>query len=94
MRFRARRWAIRGISWVDNQMRSGVFLLHSGWFFDYRLVCPMLDGHAVEQIMGRARPRQIKAPEIALAHGNGGFLSSQATVISRVGRDRQRELRI
>jgi hypothetical protein len=36
---------------------------------------------AVEQIMGRAGPRQIKGAELALAHGNGGFLSSQATVI-------------
>jgi hypothetical protein len=36
---------------------------------------------SVAQITGRAGERQIKNSTIALAHGNGGFLSSQATVI-------------
>ena len=36
---------------------------------------------AVRQVRGEAGARQIADCETALAHGNGGVLSSQATVI-------------
>jgi hypothetical protein len=36
---------------------------------------------AVRQIRGECGARQVKDCEIALAHGNGGVLSSQSTVI-------------
>jgi hypothetical protein len=36
---------------------------------------------ATEQLMGTAGQRQIKNAKLALAHGNGGMLSSQVTVI-------------
>jgi hypothetical protein len=41
MRFRARRWAMRRISWIDQRMRSDVLRL---CFFGRRLVGLMLDG--------------------------------------------------
>lgn len=36
---------------------------------------------AVRQLRGECGPRQVKGAEIAVAHGNGGVLSSQATVV-------------
>jgi hypothetical protein len=36
---------------------------------------------AVRQLRGECGTRQVKNCEVALAHGNGGVLSSQATVI-------------
>src|SRR3954451_648447 len=33
MRFRARRWTMRRISWIDQRMRSDVLALHSTLFF-------------------------------------------------------------
>jgi hypothetical protein len=36
---------------------------------------------AVRQLRGECGARQVKDCEVALAHGNGGVLSSQATVI-------------
>jgi hypothetical protein len=36
---------------------------------------------AHQQLAGLAGARQIVDPELALCHGNGGVLSSQATVI-------------
>ena len=36
---------------------------------------------AVRQLRGECCARQAKNCEVALAHGNGGVLSSQATVI-------------
>lgn len=36
---------------------------------------------AVRQLRGEAGARQVRGAEVALAHGNGGFLSHQATVI-------------
>ena len=36
---------------------------------------------AVRQLRGECGPRQVKDCEVALAHGNGCVLSSQATVI-------------
>lgn len=36
---------------------------------------------SVRQLRGECGVRQVKNCEVALAHGNGGVLSSQATVI-------------
>lgn len=36
---------------------------------------------AVRQLRGQAGARQLTGPKIALCHGNGGALSSQATVL-------------
>lgn len=36
---------------------------------------------AVRQLRGEAGERQVKNPEVALAHGNGGVLSSQITAL-------------
>jgi acetyl-CoA acetyltransferase len=36
---------------------------------------------AVRQLRGECGERQVKDCEVAIAHGNGGVLSSQATVI-------------
>ena len=36
---------------------------------------------AVRQLRGECGPRQVNDCEVAMAHGNGGVLSSQATVI-------------
>ncbi len=36
---------------------------------------------ATHQLRGECGARQIAGCEVALAHGNGGVLSSQATVI-------------
>ena len=36
---------------------------------------------AVRQVRGECGQRQVKNCNIALAHGNGGVLSSQCTVI-------------
>ena len=36
---------------------------------------------ATEQLMGIAGARQVKNAKLALAHGNGGVLSSQVTAI-------------
>jgi hypothetical protein len=36
---------------------------------------------AVRQLRGEAEARQLDAPEIAVAHGSGGVLSTMATVV-------------
>ena len=41
---------------------------------------------AVRQLRGEAGARQVKDPEIALAHGTGGILSTHATVLLGVDR--------
>ena len=40
---------------------------------------------AVRQLRGECGARQVKDPEVAVVHGNGGVLSSQATVILGTG---------
>jgi acetyl-CoA acetyltransferase len=40
---------------------------------------------AVRQLRGESAERQVKGAELALAHGNGGTLSSQATLILGTG---------
>src|SRR5262245_9970924 len=44
MRFRARRWAIRRISWIDQRMRSSALASRSICFFWCWRVGVMLDG--------------------------------------------------
>jgi hypothetical protein len=36
---------------------------------------------AVRQLMGRAGARQLNRPTIGVAHGNGGIMGEQATLI-------------
>jgi len=36
---------------------------------------------AVRQLRGEAADRQVAGCEVAVAHGNGGVLSSQATLV-------------
>ncbi|MNW17912.1 thiolase [compost metagenome] len=36
---------------------------------------------ATQQLMGLAGARQVAGAQLALAHGNGGELSSQATLV-------------
>jgi len=36
---------------------------------------------SVRQLRGECSDRQVEGAELALAHGNGGVLSSQSTVI-------------
>ena len=36
---------------------------------------------AVTQLRGQAGPRQVQDAEIAISHGNGGVLSSQAVLV-------------
>lgn len=58
-----------------NTNGGGLSCVHPGMYGIFTLI------EAVEQIQGVAGKRQVKNVETALAHGNGGFLSSQATVI-------------
>jgi acetyl-CoA acetyltransferase len=36
---------------------------------------------AIRQLRGQCGPRQVKDAKLAVAHGSGGLLSSQATTI-------------
>ncbi len=58
-----------------NTNGGGLSCVHPGMYGLFPIV------EAVEQIMGLAGDRQVKGAKLGLAHGNGGFLSSQATVI-------------
>lgn len=58
-----------------NTNGGGLSCVHPGMYGLFTLV------EATEQLMGTAGARQVKGAKLALAHGNGGFLSSQATVI-------------
>lgn len=58
-----------------NTNGGGISCVHPGM---YGLFCMI---EAVRQLRGECGDRQIESPEIALAHGNGGTLSSQATTI-------------
>ncbi len=40
---------------------------------------------AAQQVTGAAGARQVAGAKLALAHGSGGYLSSQATVILGAG---------
>jgi acetyl-CoA acetyltransferase len=58
-----------------NTNGGGLSCVHPGMYGLFTMV------EAAEQLMGRAGARQIAGAKLALAHGNGGELSSQATLI-------------
>ncbi len=58
-----------------NTNGGGLSCVHPGMYGLFTLV------EAAAQLTGSAGDRQVKDPKLALAHGNGGFLSSQATVV-------------
>ncbi len=58
-----------------NTNGGGLSCVHPGMYGLFTLV------EAARQLAGEAGERQIAGAEVALAHGNGGELSSQATVI-------------
>jgi acetyl-CoA acetyltransferase len=62
-----------------NTNGGGLSCVHPGMYGIFTLV------EATQQLMGIAGDRQVKNPKLALAHGNGGHLSSQATVILGTG---------
>jgi len=58
-----------------NTNGGGLSCVHPGMYSLFALV------EAVEQIAQTAGKRQVADVDVALVHGNGGFLSSQATAI-------------
>ena len=58
-----------------NTNGGGLSCTHPGMYGLFTIV------EAVEQLTGRAGARQILGAKLALAHGNGGELSSQATLV-------------
>lgn len=58
-----------------NTSGGGLSCVHPGMYGLYAMI------EAVTQLRGEAGERQVKGAEVALAHGNGGVLSSQATTI-------------
>lgn len=58
-----------------NTSGGGLSCVHPGMYGLYTMI------EAVVQLRGEAGQRQLKGAEVALAHGNGGVLSSQATTI-------------
>lgn len=62
-----------------NTNGGGLSCVHPGMYGLFTIV------EATEQIMGTAGKRQVAGASLALAHGNGGELSSQATLILGAG---------
>lgn len=58
-----------------NTNGGGLSCVHPGMYGLFPIV------EATQQIMGLAGARQVPGTRLGLAHGNGGFLSSQATLI-------------
>lgn len=58
-----------------NTNGGGLSCMHPGMYGLFLII------EAVQQLRGQAGDRQIDSPELALCHGNGGILSSQATNI-------------
>ena len=58
-----------------NTNGGGLSYCHPGMYGLFLLI------EAVRQLRGECGARQVKDCEVAIAHGNGGVLSSQATVI-------------
>src|SRR5262245_41933418 len=58
-----------------NTNGGGLSYCHPGMYGLFLLI------EAVRQLRGECNARQVKDCEVAIAHGNGGVLSSQATVI-------------
>src|SRR5204862_1685586 len=62
-----------------NTNGGGLSYCHPGMYGLFLLI------EAVRQLRGECGPRQVADCEVAIAHGNGGVLSSQATVILGTG---------
>ncbi|SPJ26023.1 acetyl-CoA acetyltransferase [Palleronia abyssalis] len=58
-----------------NTNGGGLSCCHPGMYGLFTMV------EAVRQLRGEAGARQLSSPEIAISHGNGGVLSSQATLV-------------
>lgn len=58
-----------------NTNGGGLSCVHPGMYGLFTMI------EATEQLMGRAGDRQVEQPKLALAHGNGGELSSQVTLV-------------
>jgi acetyl-CoA acetyltransferase len=58
-----------------NTNGGGLSCVHPGMYGLFSLV------EAAQQVMGAAGSRQVPDVEVALSHGNGGVLSSEAVVI-------------
>lgn len=58
-----------------NTNGGGLSCVHPGMYGLFTLV------ESVVQLRGQAGARQVEGAQIALSHANGGFLSSQATVV-------------
>jgi len=58
-----------------NTNGGGLSCVHPGMYGLFTMV------EATQQLMGLAGARQVKDAQLAVAHGNGGELSSQATLI-------------
>lgn len=58
-----------------NTNGGGLSCVHPGMYGLFTMV------EAVEQVRGTAGKRQVPGAKLAISHGNGGVLSSQATVI-------------
>jgi acetyl-CoA acetyltransferase len=58
-----------------NTNGGGLSCVHPGMYGLFTMV------EATQQLMGLAGERQVKNAQLAVAHGNGGELSSQATLI-------------
>lgn len=63
-----------------NTNGGGLSFCHPGMYGIFTII------EAVRQLRGEAGERQVQGAETALAHGNGGQLSSQATAILAVAR--------
>src|SRR5207247_7586634 len=62
-----------------NTNGGGLSYCHPGMYGLFILI------EAVRQLRGEAGARQVPGAETAIAHGNGGVLSSQSTVILGAG---------
>jgi len=58
-----------------NTNGGGLSCVHPGMYGLFLLV------EATRQLRGEAGARQVKDAQLAVAHGNGGVLSSEATVV-------------
>ncbi|MHA7875207.1 thiolase [Roseivivax sp.] len=58
-----------------NTNGGGLSCCHPGMYGLFTMV------ESIRQLRGEAGERQLEAPEIAVSHGNGGVLSSQATLV-------------
>ncbi len=64
-----------GGSLAVNTNGGGLSCVHPGMYGLFTMV------EATQQLMGLAGARQVAGAQLALAHGNGGELSSQATLV-------------